>query len=546
MTAVILHLSDIHIKTNADEITKQGSAIAAATYPHLPSASHIFIICTGDVAYSGTRREYDAAKTLLTEIERSIREENACPISFIVTPGNHDCNFEKDTGARKAIITTLDKAEQSEIDDSIIEICTSIQSEFTEFRNALENNPTAIDDKLWRTSTFQAEGKRIDFECINVSWASKIKEEAGKIFFPLDRYTNRKFDTTDIRIVLLHHPLNWFSQSIYRPFRTFVRKLANIIISGHEHKGTVGTVVDAESDSSSYIEGCVLQSKSNDLSDSSFNVVEIDLGQEQFSSTRYKWNGDRYAAAEEGSWFDYHDLPAKSSNPFAITHSFQEVIEDPGAFFKHPSRKSIGLSDIFVYPDLRKVGKDEDRRRVYASASRLLAPDVTANGVLIEGEEKAGGTSLLYQLFRQYHERGFVPLYIRGRELKRVSDNDIEKTIRNAVNHQYGEDKAEDFAQLSRAQKILLLDNFDDSQIQAGNGRAELLCSLKKRFAHLVIVVGDMFEMREMLDSDTSRALDSLTHYKLQPFGHALRGELISKWLSLGTDGTINEGELIG
>ncbi|OIQ68847.1 hypothetical protein GALL_495550 [mine drainage metagenome] len=54
-----------------------------------------------------------------------------------------------------------------------------------------------------------------------------------------------------------------------------------------------------------------------------------------------------------------------------------------------------------------------------------------------------------------------------------------------------------------------------------------------------------MFEMSEMLDGDASRALVALTHYKIQPFGHALRGQLITRWLSLGADGSVDEATSI-
>lgn len=76
MTAVVVHLSDIHIKTTKDPILQRGSAIAAATFAFLPSASHVFIVCSGDVAYSGTKDEYKAASRLFVEIEAATPEQN--------------------------------------------------------------------------------------------------------------------------------------------------------------------------------------------------------------------------------------------------------------------------------------------------------------------------------------------------------------------------------------------------------------------------------------------------------------------------------------
>ena len=545
MTAVVLHLSDIHIKTANDPILHRGADIAATVFLSLPSASQVFIVVSGDIAFSGEASQYALAEKFFLSIRNAIRGEATCPIAFVLSPGNHDCDFSKSAAARRMLIDSMEKQDKPDIDDSVIQICTDIQKDFFGFRETMEDRTDVQDDLLWRTSRYEVEGKFVEFDCLNISWVSKLKEEPGRLYFPVERYAQKTFEPADVRFVVLHHPLNWFSQSVYRPLRSFVRKLANIVVTGHEHLGNVGLIEDAETDTSAFVEGCVLQGDKRDLTDSSFNLVVLDLGLGQFASTQYCWDGTRYKTDEDGSWSDYHDLPAKRTNPFAIEREFQEVLEDPGAFFKHPGRTNVGLTDIYVYPDLRKVGNGDDRRRVFVSSSRLLSPEVTADGALIGGDEKSGCSSLLYQLYRQYHDRGFVPLLIKGKDLKKVSETDIENLIKRAVVRQYGKEQVETFAQLSRTQKLLLLDDFDDSPMKSADARVDLLCTLRKRFAHLVVTVGDMFEMREMLDGDASRALVTLTRYQLQPFGHALRAQLISRWFSVGADGTVDEASSI-
>ena len=544
MTVVILHLSDIHIRAEHDPILKRAQKVAAATYASLTNASHVFIVVSGDIAYSGQGPEYRLAEEFLIGVRDSIKDEASCSVSFLIAPGNHDCDFTKNSGSRRLIVKTLEEQDCPEIDDSVIETCTSIQREFIEFRDRIEGRSSASDDLLWRSTVIEVEDKVLQFDCLNISWVSKIREDAGRLFFPIERYEGKAESRADVRVVVLHHPLNWFNQTMYRPFRRFVRTIANIVISGHEHQGNVGINHDAETETSAFVEGCVLQNESG-LAESSFNLVVLDLTQGQFSASQFVWDGNSYASSESGSWADFHDLPAKRTNPFAISTEFQDILEDPGAFFRHPGRTNIGLSDIYIYPDLKKQGDGEDRRRIFISSSRLLAPEVTADGAVIEGEEKAGSTSLLYQLFRQYHERGFVPVLIKGRDLRRVADADVDALIRRCISEQYANQPSAKFEQLPKTQKVLLLDDFDDSPMKAAHARAGLLAVLRKRFGHFVITVSDMFEMRELVDGDTSRALIGLTHYKLQPFGHVLRGQLISRWLSLGADGSDDDATLI-
>lgn len=541
MTAVILHLSDIHIKTNKDPITNKGIQIAKSTFSFLPSASHVFIVVSGDIAFSGLASEYESAKALLMKIQETIKLERDCPISFVLAPGNHDCDFSKNVSARTMVIENLIQSDNPEIDDSVIKLCSSIQKDFFEFRQSIENTESSYDDSLWRTTCYEVEGKTLEFNCLNVSWVSKLKEEPGKLYFPIERYSKKPLDQVDIRIVVIHHPINWFSQSVYRPFRTFVRKIANIVISGHEHQGNVGLNNDAETNISAFVEGCVLQGDKPNLKDSSFNLIVIDLEVQQFSSTRYKWDGNLYKSEEEGSWSDYHNLPAKRTNRFAIKEEFQEILEDPGAFLKHPNSIKLSLSDIYVYPDLHRIGNGQDKRRVYISSSKLLSPDITADGILIEGEEKSGRTSLLYQLFRQYYDRGLLPLLINGKDLKAKSDADIIKLIKGTVERQYGESQVEDFFQTSQTEKILLLDDFDDTPIKAVNVRLDVLGMLRNRFGHLVVTVGEMFEISEILNRTEPQSVLTLAHYKLQPFGHALREKLIRRWHSIGSDVSMDD-----
>lgn len=544
MTAVILHLSDIHIKSAKDPILKRAKCIAACVFSSLPSASKVFVVVSGDIAFSGQADQYALAATFFDQIRSAILAEAELPVSFVIVPGNHDCDFDKNNSARKMLIKSIDESDDPEIDASVIETCTSIQGDFFSFRDALENNPEAYGDSLWRTARYEVEGKNLSFECLNVSWVSKLKEEPGRLYFPVEHYKAEKSGGVDVRFVVLHHPLNWFSQTIYKPFRTFLRQKANIIISGHEHQANVGIVHDSESEKSAFVEGCVLQGE-KDLADSAFNVVVLDLDVSQFASTRYAWGGDMYKPTEEGSWADFHDLPAKRTNPFPIADSFLGRLDDPGAFFKHPGQTNITLSDIFVFPDLRKVGNGEDKRRSFISAQRLLSPEVTADGALVEGEEKAGSTSLLFELYRQYHGRGFVPILICGKELRRTTDAEINTAIKHAVEVQYGKSYVDAFYQLPATQKLLLIDNFDESTMKAADARADLLGALKKRFGHMVVTTGAMFEMREMLDGDASRQLLALEHYQLQPFGYLLRSQLIERWFSLGADGTVDEATFI-
>lgn len=547
MAILILHLSDIHIKKSSDPILRRSAAIAASINPYLHSTTHLFIVISGDIAFSGTSDQYALSKKFLFEIKDLTQKETDIPVIFIIVPGNHDCDFSLNSGARKILVKSIQDSIDPEIDDSIIETCTSIQKAFFAFRNELEEKIVEYDDMLWRSNRFTINGKIVGFESINISWMSEIHESPGNISFPLDRYQEKNNDDVQVRFVILHHPLNWFNQSSYRTFRTFVRRLADIVITGHEHQGNFGIIDEADSDVSTFIEGCVLYDEDQHDS-SSFNIIQIDTDKGQFAAIRHNLVDNKYVASEEESWSEYRNLPLKTTNPFPISIVFQEAMDDPGAFFKHPGAKqnnNISLSDLYIFPDLREMGSGEGKKRSLINASKLLEPDFICEGVLIEGEEKSGCTSLLYQLFGYYHDHGYVPLLIKGKYFKRGNEKELDKIITKSISSQYSKAHITAYQQLPASKKLLLLDDFDDGPLKAADARASLLCAIKKRFGCLVVTVNEMFEMREMLDGDASRSLMSLQHYKMLPFGYVLRSQLIQRWFSLGSDGTHDEANFI-
>lgn len=543
MTALVLHLSDIHIKTATDPILKRAEDIARCLFSRLPTATRVFLIVSGDIAFSGQREEFDAASRFLRVITAAIVAEKDLPVAIILAPGNHDCDFSRSTVTRNTIVSQLVGGALQEIDESVIQTCTRVQDAFFSFRKGLENAEDVVDDGLRRVTRFEVEGRVLAVDCLNVSWVSQLAETPGRLYFPVDRYSDKLDPDIDVRLVVMHQPFNWFAQPGYRKFREFVRKQATILFTGHEHEGNVGINFDAETKLSAYVEGCVLQGE-QDLSDSSFNVVVLDLEEGKFSATQYVWQGDRYRESGEGSWNDYHELPVKRDNPFPVAPEFSQRLEDPGPFLKHPRGHGVTLSDIFVYPDLKRVGADE-RQQVHENSQRLLNPQMLEQGVLIEAAEKSGASSLLHQLFLGYYARGYVPVLLDGRDLKSFRDKDVAATVLSAVASQYGQERLSTFEQLSRTKKVLLVDGFDLSPMSAAVARSKLLQSLQRRFAYVAMSVGEMFEMKDVFASEGANGLTAFLHFQLQDFGFRLRAQLARKWFSLGNDGTMDNATLL-
>lgn len=531
MKILLLHLSDIHFKTLADTAMSQVRAIAATAISRIHSAESVFVVVSGDIAYSGNREQYEIASAFFEELRSALADETDNPIHFILVPGNHDCDFSEDQSVRQALISTVLQKDGSNITPAIIDECVKVQGCFFEFRNTWGPSEKSLDEPLWVTYPFDIGGYKVVFDCLNVSWMSQLHEEQGKHIFPVERYEHLKSEPAHIRIVIMHHPLNWYNQATYRPFRKLVRTLAQIVITGHEHEQNVGENLDAETEQSTYVEGGVLQAH-DPRTPPSFNLIELDLDEQKYACELHTWNGTLFAPQEVAAWQDYRLLPKKRRNELVLSDDFNKQLEDPGGAFSHPGKKNITLSDIYVFPDLLRCGGHDPKIKETVNAGSLRDHELLTKGVLLKGDEKSGKTSLIYQLFRHFHDSGCAPLLLSGSNLK-PTERDLKKAIEQAAAHQYGHDAVTRFKQTPSAQKIVFVDDFDIQKL-TNSQRAEILRMLQAEFGGVLLTVSDLFEMDEVINEGSIRALRGFREFALLEFGHKLRFELIRKWSSLG------------
>lgn len=534
MKILLLHLSDIHFKSKTNPVASRASKIAATTFSRIHSARVVFVVVSGDVAFSGTCSEYEAASAFLKQIKDAIAKEFDGPIHFIIAPGNHDCDFTGDQSIRETLIEKVLESNGQSVTPAIVEECIKVQTQFRTFRKYCESQDNiSKDDALWTLYTFDIEGYKVVFDCLNVAWMSQRKEIQGHLFFPVEQFEDLKSETSYLRIAILHHPLNWYSEKNHRPLRKLVRSLAHIVVTGHEHHTNIGETIDTESDHSVYIEGGVLQVSDSDVA-SKFNLVELDLSSSMYLCEVYSWNGSIYESQEHSRWKEYRPLPRKKAHKLTLTDDFSKKLEDPGGNFNHPGKESLSLSDIFVFPDLRVGGVVTEKLKDTVNSGVLRDSHLLSNGVIIKGEEKTGRTSLIYQLFTYFYDSGSTPLLLQGSDIKSNKSNmELSKTIERAAIQQYGKESLARFKQVPTAEKIVFVDDFDANKLTSSQ-RTEIVTFLRREFNGILITVSDLFEFDEAVSESAIHPLVGFREYELLEFGHKLRFDLIRKWTALG------------
>jgi hypothetical protein len=535
VSVLLLHLTDLHIIGTTDPILTRAASIARCLNSRLPDALGVFIVLTGDIAMSGKKTEYDAAKAFLNNIVFEIKAQKDIFVEFLIVPGNHDCDFSGGQVVRNSILKDV-LNHTGKMPAELVDALSGVQKDFFDFRNSLINpDSLVLDDRLWTIQEFHIEGKTIWFDSLNASWMSSIQEKPGTVLFPYEGYTEFKPTDADLRIGLIHHPLNWYHQSNYQGLRSFLHTLEDFLISGHEHMGNAGVRAEARHGECVFIEGSALQSHGK----SGFNIVELRLDTSEFLCDRFEYEGLQYETQADEQWLPIRPLPNRIRAELQITSTFRDILSDPGATLHHPDKANLKLDDFYIFPDIdlqssqrRGAGKRGALSKK-KSARSLTIPEGMHPNVILEGDENAGKTRLLYQIYVAFHAKDYLPILIDGKKIKSSQSGDLVKLINAAVSEQYDKESIQAFERYDIRKKILLVDDFDQSPLQE-RFKANLYSYISKAFGARVLSVGENFGVGELFSGDKLQPLSEYIHYKILPFGYERRGDIVRKWNRLG------------
>lgn len=542
MKIALIHLSDIHIQNASCPILQRAEKICATVNPLLPDVQGVIVAVSGDIAYAGTAQEYELARIFFDQI-MSYLSERVCenvPVYLVTVPGNHDGTFKFSTGARNGLIGAI-RAEQ-DVDSSVIQVITEPQEHYFTFEDSLPNHYRTFSDALWKQHVITIGDKTIAINAINVSWMSQVPEKPGTLFFPTTPYLDVAKTPADLRIALIHHPLNWYCQTTYHPFRELCRSQFEIVMSGHEHSGSSYITKDLELGESLSLEAGALWPHEQDKA-SEFSVITLDLSTQRFAREHFQWKSSRYEAAQGAAvWDSFVALPKQKNQDFIIQPDFRRKLEDVGATFTHPNKEKLVLSDIFVYPELSEI--DPIERPVETVSSKILASQIVKIGrAILRGDDQFGKTSLLHTLFMNYLSAGYIPLLLSGKEFASAStDEQLQRRLLAAVDEQYGKDAQSLFSQLDRQNKVLLVDDLDTASAHP-DVVPRALTYISRHFDYAVVTVSDRFDFAEATSKKTLEATKEFSSYRFNGFGFKLRGDLIAKWMSVGQQLGVSELE---
>lgn len=545
MNLLLLHLSDIHVRASDDPVLRRGAQILSAVRSVAHNVAGCVVVVSGDVVFAGAAEQYLLTADFLAEMLDGLRDLNIGAPVVVMIPGNHDCDFSISAPVRDILINSVKSDWNQAGDAAVREICTRPQDEFFGFMQMVNGVEVSIENRIYYETRVELEASTLVFRCFNTAWMSELTEKPGTLIYPLDVLPQHQGGTGDLFISLLHHPYNWFSPDNGRALRKHVEATSDIILTGHEHDQTRHVRYGATGETNEYLEGGVLQENGNE-SVSKFNVILLDLQSKRQRVIHFDWNDNLYSATESSSpeWEDLQVNRLVERREFEVSSEMLSYLDDPEAALTHSRVGTVKLSDIFVYPDLREVSLRRDSTQLFGGAS-VFDKILSNEHVLISGSERSGKTSLAKILYVEFHKRGYVPVMLKGNELKLQYDERFFNQVHRAFEKQYNPGRLEKYNQLDPSRRVLIVDNFHKLELNR-KGRDQFLKLLSGFSQHVVVFANDLTQqVRDLASADNAAEVSlRFMHLRILEFGHLLRDQLIERWFALGDDFTTSELDL--
>lgn len=550
MRFAIYHLSDIHIRSNRDPVLSRAKQIAGACIGVDPHVDGCVIATSGDVAFSGTKEEYDLAEMFFAELKREFQNHSPkTTLGFIFAPGNHDCLLIPPDDIRNLVVDGLNSGKVKNVSTKIVSQCVAAQDNYFNFiatvtGASIAQSPYA---RMMYEQPFTVGGKTVLFRTFNTAWMSQVKETQGQLLYPTETLTLAP--SSDALVVsMFHHPYNWLEASNARSFRRIVEQTSDVILTGHEHDPSLFSKrTRASKTQTDYLEGGVLQDP-EDMERSVFNVLIIDFVQQKEKHYKLEWKVDLYASDAAGTeWADFQRNRRRLRTEFEISDRFFETLTNAGAAFTHPRKDRVLLDDVFVEPDVEELTQVDQQSQLilaHLNGERLWARILQLSKVRITGEEASGKSTLAKRLFIRLRDQGFVPVLLRGLTLTACDKDYLLNAIDAHIKEQYSADLVVRFRQLPPSQRALIIDDYHSIPLNRA-GRQKILEALAPLFTKQYLFAHDLALVEEMsYEGGADNPLLQYNQFELKEFGNQLREFLVEKWISIGHEFDMEASEL--
>jgi len=544
MKIFILQLSDIHIKNESDPILSRVGSIIKSIQNIESNCDAIVCVLSGDIVYSGSNNEYDLALNFIIELKNGVDEAfSPLVLKFVAVPGNHDCDFKDSMAVRDSVLPRVLEKPDLISEESYATICLDPLKRFYDFIKVIDMVPLAgcgdAENQFVREYRLNTHKEGVTFLCYNTAATSSRHEKPGTLIFPNKLIPDSKA-SEDVVISIYHHPSNWLEPVCSRTFRNKIEAISDIVLTGHEH------VVDRRQTNSDRgqnltLEGGALQENS-DPSLSEFNVLILNTNTKKKRLISYGYKGNEYIPQNCDDpnkfhlWEDFHENTVRTGGNFQILPLFLTKLDDPEITLTHRIKGQLKLSDVYIYPDLRRFNQFGEKGDESIRGDDILDLVRKRPNLFLVGDDQSGKTALSKRLFLALRERGDIPILIDVAK-QHLSQKNCAKDLENAFLANYNSSALNAYRQCDKARRVVIIDNYHKAKVTAKD-RHLLLTAVKEHAFRVIVFAHDTALTMQDLSGGMGSSVGELSfaYYGIRQFSYSQQNKLIEKWLLLNGD----------
>lgn len=521
MRIMLLHLSDLHIKDRNSANIFQIGKIADALVS-VGACNKIFIILSGDIAFSGEEYQYKTAGYILgTLIKSTIKKLNYKDyIEVLCIPGNHDVKH----GDLCRSNAELQKIFKENSYEAHLPIELEKQKDFFNFASF---NKCFTDRNAYCRRLIECLGYKFEFNLLN-SGIFSIKEEDKGLHYIPQHFINTINTPTgaDFVISIMHHAPDWYNDSQKNQIERVLLSKSSLLFLGHEHYLGTKTILYNKEEAVVVHAGGAL-CNGDDWTKSEFDASILDTESMEYILWKYKWNANenQYESTKHPAII----LPRKLSEEkhLRIKENYGKLLcED----MKHDV--SNDFRDYFVFPRIQAEANNGMPAKEFTTEDTFIDEIMDKKKVLITGGYNIGKTALLRSLFLKLSKKKTVVFC----DIGSISGKNTDRIIKNNFEDIYGDIPSDyiRFDQMPKENKVLIIDDID--QIKSSDFE-KYITSLNEKFEYFI------FASKSVLDIDMLERMkgalkvnNHIYKYTIMPFFADKRKELIEKIVSLKVD----------
>jgi predicted MPP superfamily phosphohydrolase len=279
-----LHVSDLHFVAHGDEFSQRVATqsllddVPTRVADERPVG---FVLVTGDVAFSGSRDEYERASEFLSGLASAVRVP---PERFFFVPGNHDVDRKRQ---RLAYGGACDEVTSQPAVDRLLGSPDDLrplidrQEAFRSFVETFTGNQERAEtpDGLAYAASLVFGGLRVSIIGLNSAWLSGKDAEEMKLVIGerqvIDALELARSSNPQVQIAMAHHPIGWLQEWDQVSCSHRLLPEVHFYHRGHLHITEVSLSSSPERPCLSIAAG---SGHATRFYGNSYNLVELDLG----------------------------------------------------------------------------------------------------------------------------------------------------------------------------------------------------------------------------------------------------------------------------